>query len=951
MKVANIDAKQLRSFKSVRGLTLAATAWVLLTLGPARALAQIISGHISTIGNTVHLEFHGRQEWIYNSPKRHGNVVTVTLPAFSKATVAQLDSWHSQLVPKISVNTNGPDGKYVISFYVSKPNVEVFDYLTDDPSSLIFDFFKTTPKKKVVSSSLHSRARFKGKRLARWRGKHRINRAPASTEFIHVNPYLKIPNRQVFVAGGGSENQAAAAAANIRFEQGAFDGADPKYNRFRIKNYQIKQNSIIAAKQNIYIHFPMLALRLNRFNELMKTPPIYEIKPDDNLSIAEQNKDARFLLFLFKEKHWGAFFKTYAYFEKKYPNSKYDQIVKNMAAEADVRLYQSSGNPVYRRAFQSLYTYLVAKYPKSVLAQRNLLLLAYSHLDENDAIGALRLLMLEQKKYPNSRESDYVKMGIAECDLLMAEPKKALAMYNEVVNHPKIKTSAVQALYRIGDVYFHERQYAKAILAYKKAQKMYPAFNIVYPNAQYNESEAEFWLHHYKRSLNGFITFIRIYPNQAYGGYALTRIGELLEILGASKKRVTGAYLEAYFRYPNCPGSEVARVRMLSEDLKNMAPRERKLAFKEIREIAKRSKLPHIEEFRALVEAAGLTSAGLYRNSLHLLLNYYQSHPDTARLNVFRGRILRDISDVLQQDIQQHKFMNALKFYGKYAGTWLKHSGRIDTAFFQAEAFEQAGVPAEAELKYKQILAKRLALVGTKEEKEREVYEHLPSVAEIDLRLAAVTADQRHYHQAIHYLKQIHSRLSPAEEIERVQIGATVAEKTGDTKEAIENLEKLESVYANDKNQSRRMVGPSLQLARLYIEERNFAGADASLKRIEALRTTDRKAVTNDEWAQDLTLRGNLLLAEGRKLGAVEAYQKLLARYGSSRPLASIRYKAGRILYEEGDLQGAEKMWTGFKGETGGFYKRLAEEKIQEAKWNNKYGRYIDSIPNTEAVK
>ncbi len=921
-----------------------------LILWSAVSNAQNISGLISRIGDTTHLEFRGQRQWVYDSPKRSGNSISVTLPAFDDQTVKALRSWHDSYIKRVTVNRNGPDGKYVLTFALNGPDVDVFDYLTDQPSALIFDFFKSTPKVAVTSSAKAKKRTVKLARMRKYRRRirfarrhGRMDRSPASTEF------MKMPKKQVTVTDLSGES--ADPAANIRFDQGVFDGADPNYDRFRIKSYQINENAIIASQQNIYIPFPMLPLRLKRFDELVNSPPVYEIKPDDDLAVAAQNKDARFLLFLFKEQHWGAFFKSYAYFEKKYPNSKYDEIVKNMAAEAHIHLYQKDGNRADRDAFQSLYAYLIDKYPNSVLAERNLLLLAYSRLQSDDGAEALRLLMLERQKYPDSPETDNVKMGIAEAQLLMENPKAAIETYDDIIKHPRNKNSAVEATYREGDVYFNQKQYQKALDAYEYAQKKYPSFNLVYPNAQYNASEAKFWLHNYLGSLNGFIDFVRLYPNHEYGGYALTRIGELLDILGAPQKRAVGAFTEAYFRYPDCPGSEVARIRMLSQGLKNMANRERRLALSEIDEIAAKSLLPRIDEFTTIVKAAGLTQAGEYQQSLNLLLSYYQSHPGTARLDVFRGRILRNISDVLKEKIDNHDFMDALNFYGKYSATWLKGSHRIDTKFFEAEAFEQAGVPAEAEREYKQILEKRKAIVGTNDEKERKVYEHLPSVAQIDLRLAAVTADQRRYQDAYSYLHDIKGELTPAQEIERVQLGATIAEQTGNRSEAIRDLEQLERAYAKDDAHAALMVKPNLQLARLYIADKKFDVADSALKRVEDLKQKRASDVTDEQWAKTLQLRGDLLLAEGQKLAAVEAYNKLLDSYEATQPLASIRYKAGKILFDQGDLEGAKKIWTGFEGDTGKFYQMLAQEKLQEAQWRGSYKKYIDRIPAAESLK
>jgi tetratricopeptide (TPR) repeat protein len=936
--------------------------------GPVEAQAQTASGLINRIGDTTHLEFRGRQQWNYDSPKRDGDKISILLPAFDDRTVLELQTWSCPFIKKITVNKNAPDGKYEVSFQLAAHDIEVFDYLTDQPASLIFDFYKANPKSTPkatseaeanpnpeVRNTQPSLAEADAAKTgaaktgaAKTSAKAKKNdRRPASTEFLKIEP--KIDNH---IAGlnAATPVETAEQVANIRFEKGIFDGEDPNYDRFRIKDYQIHEEAIIASQQNIYIRFPMLPLKLNRFQELADNPPIYEIKADDDPAIAQQNKEARFLLTLFEKRRWGAFFETYNYFIKKYPQTKYDEIVKNLAAEAHMHLYDRDGDPKDREAYRGLYHYLVERYPDSVLTQRNALLLGYSYLASSEGADALRLMMLFKKKYPNSPEADKVKMAIAEADVMMGRPEDALKTYEDIIKNPHDKNSVVEAEFRRGDVYFGEKDYKKALETYEAVQKKYPDFNAVYPNAQYNASESQFWLGQHKASLQSFIEFVKLYPNHEYGGYALTRIGELLEILGADQNRVLGALREAYFRYPNNPGSAVARIRMLSQGLKDMSEREKKLAIEEIDRISEKSTLPQIDEFTTLLKAAGLSRRGEYKDSLDLLLGYYQAHPGTAKLDVFRGRILRNISDVLKEQVEKHNYIDALNFFGKYSTTWLKNSNRVDTAYFQAIAFEQAGVPKEAETAYKKILAQLKSMAGTKEEKERKVYEHMPTQSQLNLRLAAVAASERRYQEAFNYLKNIKTELEPGEEIERVQIGATVADQMGDVKSAITNLQKLCQAYADDPDLAAQMVKPELQLSRLYLKEKNFGLADTNLKKVEKLKN-GAETVSDDDWAQALEVRGDLLLAQGQKLAAVEAFSKLLDAYEASRPLASVRYKAGQILFDEGDIKGAEKMWSNFDAKTGEFYRQLAQEKLQQAQWQDTYKKYIQRIPAAESLK
>jgi tetratricopeptide (TPR) repeat protein len=418
--------------------------------------------------------------------------------------------------------------------------------------------------------------------------------------------------------------------------------------------------------------------------------------------------------------------------------------------------------------------------------------------------------------------------------------------------------------------------------------------------------------------------------------------------LGADQQKSVGAFIEGYFRFPESQGSEVARIRMLSQGLKGMKDREKKRAIDEIDAIAEKSQLPQIQEFVTLMKSDGLSRRGEFKNSLDLLVGYFQDHPTTANLPVFRGRILRNISDVLKEEVENKNFINALSFYGKYSTTWLKNSNRIDTRYYQAVAFEHAGVLSEAQKSLLNIREDLKKIVGTKEEKERNVYEHLPTVSQVELRLAAIANEERRYRDAFNHLSAIKSLKTTSEEIERVQIGATVAENMGDIKQAIQHLQKLLADYSA---QPELVVKAELHLARLYMRENNLTDVNKHLVKLEEAKAKSSQALSDDDWLKTLELRAEWLLQNNQKLAAVDTYTKLLEQFEGQYPLASVRYNAGKILFDEGDLRGAEKIWSQFDDKSGAFYARLAREKLQQAEWQDSYKKYIDRIPAATGLK
>lgn len=924
-------------------------------------LAQTISGSISRIGDATHIELQGRKEWQYENIKKNNSQITVTLPPLDEATVVRFSGWSCPFIKEIKINKNAPDGRFELEFYLTSPDVENFDYLTDDPSNLVFDFYKKLSDDATVNKTIATNNENRREELEKKTTLDKKNRKNSKNKKI-----VKLPEKSVGVDDNyklkerkpaGDESLQVAqqgfnqpstdnnkeAATEILYQRGIFDASDPSYERFYIKDYEISDTAIIGSEKNIYIKFPMLYQKQNEFAELMRNAPAYDINPDDT----DENKEARLIVTLFNKNRMGSLHETLNYFYKKRPNSKYNEIIKNIEAEWHIRLYERDNDPKDYEAYMSLYEYLIKTYPDSILTERNELLLAYSSLKHDDGARALQYLQKYVSKYPTSEHYDRVRIAMAEAYVLLNKPSDALQMYDEIIKKPLDRAFAIEASYRIGDINFKQADYSLAIENYKKAQNKYPAHKNVYANAAYNISEAQFWLRNYKESLEGYIQFLKMFPTHRYGGFALTRIGELLEIMGANEQKIISAFIEGYYRYPESQGSEVSRIRMLSRDFENIKSREKKYVIAEMDEITKKSTLPGMQEFATLMKSDGLSRRKEFKDSLNLLVGYYQKNPTTANLPVFKNRILRNISDILKKQTETKEYIEALNFYGKYSTTWLKNSDRIDTAYFQALAFERAGVAQEAEKAYRIILEKLKSISGKSEEKKRKVYEHLPSIDSVNLRLAATAFEQKRYQDAFKFIKAINGRLSVPEDIEKIQIGAAVSELVGDEGRAILYLESLISTYGENKE---LLIKPRLNLARLYIKQKKPIEADKHLAAAEAFKK-ESNDFADENWLKTLELRAELQFFQGQKLAAVETLLKTLDAYEEKYPISSIRYRAGQILFDEGDITGAEKIWSQLSEKSGLVYKKLAVERLSHAEWTDTYKKYVDRIPAAEKLK
>ena len=128
---------------------------VLLLSGCRQRLSprHSIRGEISRVVDTAHLEFEGLKTWNYEIQRADKTKIVLTMPAFEVATEAKLKSYTDAFIKDVSISKNGPDQTFEVTFELGDAAIESFDYLTDDPSRLIIDFYKKAPEAKPAPAA------------------------------------------------------------------------------------------------------------------------------------------------------------------------------------------------------------------------------------------------------------------------------------------------------------------------------------------------------------------------------------------------------------------------------------------------------------------------------------------------------------------------------------------------------------------------------------------------------------------------------------------------------------------------------------------------------------------------------------------------------------------------------------------------------------------------------
>ncbi|MBX9769569.1 MAG: tetratricopeptide repeat protein, partial [Bdellovibrionales bacterium] len=628
-----------------------------------------------------------------------------------------------------------------------------------------------------------------------------------------------------------------------------------------------------------------------------------------------------------------------------FPDSQYDQLLSHIDTEIEESKWRQTQDPDQFELMATKYNLLIDRYPQSPLTLRTMMLMGYLFLEKGQHLKAMSMFQRFIDQNPKSLEVPRAKLEIARAFIGMKKMDDAREALNAIhTQYPNTK-EAVEAQFLLGDTYFLENRYGEAIQAYEESEKLYPKYVTQFPNL-YNKAESLFWSQKYRAALESFRQFLQRFPQSTHGGYAMTRIGETLEILGAPVKKRDGAYLESIYRYRTSPGGNVARVRMAAQRMPEMKEKEIEKVREEIEDFRKRSHLAGLDSFTRLLIADGFFHRKEYDRSLPLLIEYYQKNPTSDQLPLFQQRIINHIVEKIRAVVDKHDSIQALQLYGQYSGNWLKGVDRLDLKYLLGRSFEIAGVPAEAEKFYRQVQEGMVRFQGSKEGEERAVFEKLPILNEVHVRLAKALIDQKKDADAEAEIKKAEGAadLTETAKVEAVEVQSRVAEARGNMRKAIELVSALIESWKGD---AANVARAYLRQAELFSKLQDFSSAEKALNKIQNLDGE----ISDELRMSAMEVKGGIQLKKGDWQAAAKTWSELLEKASDSIGPAEVRFQLGKIYFEHGQMNEAKTTWSLLNRPETEFWYKLAQEKLQDSDWKSGYKKYIDRIPALNAKK
>jgi len=78
---------------------------------------------------------------------------------------------------------------------------------------------------------------------------------------------------------------------------------------------------------------------------------------------------------------------------------------------------------------------------------------------------------------------------------------------------------------------------------------------------------------------------------------------------------------------------------------------------------------------------------------------------------------------------------------------------------------------------------------------------------------------------------------------------------------------------------------------------------------------------------------------------AIAMMTQLVQKFDSKYKMSEEKYQLGALYFNKGELKKAEQTWAGISDAEGGIWKKLANEKLQQASWDESYKKHIKRIP------
>lgn len=483
--------------------------------------------------------------------------------------------------------------------------------------------------------------------------------------------------------------------------------SDPEILRYKFDKVVENDLNKYASSEDNYIEYPILVQKIDLSSEV----------PEFN-KVDSQTEDANYynlIVALFKENKFGYALRTIKYFFDNYKKSKYTEDLSFLKAEIYYSMYKRLESRSFLEQAIDDYNIALSKFPVSKRGSATIEKLGKIYLDNDFNYRALEVFEKAISRYPDSDNVFVLKLAQSVSLLKLGYSGKSLnvlkRVYLESVNRfnktKKVEyiDMAAEAIFRLGDIYLTNKNYNKSIESYLKAFEIFPEneYILKFPNAIFNTAQSYFMLKEYNKSLDFFRSFVKNFPDHKFSSLAMNRIGECLNLLGASFEQVKSAYLESTFRYPDSFGSSISKVRLAANSIVVSQEKDLPQFFNLIDKIIVEKEYPGIDIFCVIIKGESLVKRGirlskplLIIQAIDLWKSYIREQPLSSFYTTLKNKIEFAISELIELYSLEQDYYLLVTTYESDIDSFIERNNTIDLSLVVAEAYLHLSLPSKA---------------------------------------------------------------------------------------------------------------------------------------------------------------------------------------------------------------------------------------------------------------
>jgi tetratricopeptide (TPR) repeat protein len=372
--------------------------------------------------------------------------------------------------------------------------------------------------------------------------------------------------------------------------------------------------------------------------------------------------------------------------------------------------------------------------------------------------------------------------------------------------------------------------------------------------------------------------------------------------------------------------------------MQGMKEQEVKETIAKMDELAEKSDLEDIEQFKTTMLADGYSRRKDFPKAIEILTQFYQKNPARPESQQVTLRIMRNINDQIKEFSSKDDFKSVLQAYKKYSDTWLKAQPRIDTNFYVAKAYQSAGSYNTALKQYDKIRKQISLLKDDAISNAIRANQDIPTEDVISLAQAQCLYEENRFQDSYDKIQSIQNpeALSPQDQINRVHYAALLYEKKGELNAAVRYLTELTKVW---KDKPELLAPSKIHLADLEVKRKQ---PDLAIEQLTELVNGKAPEKYKLEASKKLS---DVALGAKKDAVAIKAITGLLENFESKENLADYRFKLGELYFNQGEMKKAQDVWSELKGNESAFWSQIAKNKMRDSNWSEENKKYLKRIP------